>query len=517
MAMVSLNNLSGGLVKDTNSELLPSDPLVWTEANNIRFKDGSVCKITGSDSVLTVPTAPYYITVTDDGQKSQIIACGQNKIYAYYSGTWNDITNASSDYSNFTNNWQHTTLNSFPVFNNGVNRPQAWTQLEPSVKLTDLEGWPLSNTCSVIRSFKAYLIAGNIVENAVVYPTRVRWSGSALPGQLPTTWDETDVTNDAGYIDLSDSVGAIIDMKVLGDNLLIYKQRSTYLMMYIGGNNIFTVKQVFNNVGAMTKDCIAEIDGRHLVLTTDDVILTDGNSYKSIIDGKLRKYLFSVINKQALNACYITPFYKFSEVWVCVPTGSSKIANVAYIYNYVTGIWSTRTLNNIPWMSLMSLDVSTALSFNASTTSFDSSNFIFNLNQYQLNQYYLVGCDPTNNRIVLLDTTSSTDVGIPMIATLERTNLSLGTDESIKILKRLFPKMSKINGTSNIVNFYIGTQMKRNDAITWGNAMPFDIINDYKLDFFASGKYISIRIESTGDINWTLENIDAEFENGGKW
>lgn len=517
MAIASINNLTGGLVKDTNPELLPIDPMIWTTANNVRFTDSSIAKITGSENIITTPVPPYYTTVIDDGEKSMIISCGKNKIYAYYSGTWNDITNTTSDYIGTSNNWQHTVINSYPVFNNTVNRPQAWTQIEPSQKLVDLAGWNQSASCAVIRAFKAYLIAGNLTENSTIYNTRIRWSAAALPGALPTSWDETDLTNDAGYTDLSDSPGAVIDMKVLGDNLIIYKQRSVYLMMYIGGNNIFAIKQVFNNIGALSKDCICEVNGQHLVLTVDDVILTDGNQYKSIIDGKLRKYLFNVINKQALSACYVSPYYKYSEVWICIPTGSSTIANLALIYNYATNTWSTRTLNSIPFISQVPLDISTALSFNASTTAFNSSQFAFNLSQYQLNQYFLVGSDPTNSKLVLLESAATTDQGVNMIATAERVNVSLNEDQNIKVIKRLYPKMTKLSGTSNNVNFYIGTQMKRNDSITWTSAMAFDIINDYKIDLFASGKYISIRVESTGDINWTMENIDVEFVSGGNW
>lgn len=517
MAIASINNLTGGLVKDTNPELLPIDPLVWTTANNVRFTDKSISKITGSENVITTPISPYYTTVIDDGEKSVIISCGKTKIYAYYSGTWNDITNEVSDYISTTNNWQHTTINSFPIFNNTVNRPQAWTQIEPSQKLVDLEGWPTDASCSVIRAFKAYLIAGNLTENSTIYNTRIRWSGSAIPGALPTTWDETDLTNDAGYIDLSDTPGAIIDMKILGDNLIIYKQRSTYLMMYIGGNNIFAIKQVFNNIGALSKDCICDVNGKHLVVTVDDVILTDGNGYNSIIEGKLRKYLFNIINKQALSACYVTPYYKYSEVWICVPAGSATIANIAIIYNYATGSWSTRTLNALPFISQVPLDISTALSFNASTTAFNDSNYAYNLSQYQLNQYFLVASDPTNSKLVLLETAVSTDVGVNMIATAERVNISLNDDQTVKVIKRLYPKMTKVSGAGNIINFYIGTQMKRNDSIIWTDALPFDIINDYKIDLFASGKFISLRIESTGDINWTMENIDVEFVSGGMW
>lgn len=517
MALVSFTNLAGGLVKDINTELMPSDPVVWTEANNIRFYNQSAYKTSGSTAVITTPIAPYFAVTVDNGQKSQIIVCGLNQIYVYYSGTFSNITNTSGNYVTPNSNWQFTSINSFPIFNNGINTPQVWTSLAEDIPLVDLPNWPANMQSQAVRAYKAYLLAANCTESGIVYPTRVRWSGSALPGSIPQTWDETDITNDAGYIDLSDTPGPIIDMRVLGDNLMIYKQRATYLCMYIGGSNIFSFKQVFNNIGLLNKDCICDIGAQHFMVTEDDVILTDGNSYKSIIDGKIRRALFNSLNTQKIEKMYVVPNYKQGEIWICIPTGTSGIANMAYIYNYNTGVWSTRSLANIPNLTLMPLDISTATSYDSTNTQFDSTNVIYNQGSYNINQYYFVGCDPTNNRLLQFDTSSSQDGGVNQIATLERQNIKINDDENIKIIKRIWPKMTKINGSSNIVNFYIGTQMKRNQSITWSNAMPFDVLNDDKIDFFASGRWISLRIESTTDINWSIENLEFEVENGGKW
>lgn len=515
--ILSFNQLaSAGLIKDTNNELLPTEPFVWTEAINVRFKDGSVRKINGSESVFTTPIVPYYAAYISDNQHDYIVIAGQTKIYSYYSGAWTDITNVVADYNPSANNWQFTVINTFPVFNNTVDVPQVWSPALPGTPLINLPEWPVDTRCGIMRSFKAYLIAGNIKDNATMYPTRVWWSGSALPGALPTSWDVTDPTEDAGYTDLSDTPGAIVDMKILGDNLIIYKQRAVYMMYYVGGNNIFSIKQIFNNIGTISKDCICEVKGQHLVITMDDIIMTDGNSYKSIVDGRLRQTIFNSINLNASMNCHVVPNYKQSEVWICVPT-TGTYTTLVYIFNYETSTWTTRSVSATPCIATMPLDISTAATFNASTSTYNSANYIYDLSQYYKSKYFMTMVDTANNRLLLLDSTSNTEVGTNMTVTIERKNIKLAEDESIKIVKRIWPKMTKLSGTSDIVNFYIGTQLTRNGTISWSAAMPFNITTGDKLDFFATGRWLSIRIESTTDIDWTIENFELDVVSGGKW
>lgn len=517
MTLISFTKLSGGLNKDVNPELLPTDPMVWTEASNIRFINDSVYSTYGTTQAVVTPISPYYVFSTINGQKNQIVVCGQNQVYAYYSGTWSNITNIDFDYSNSNSNWQHCFINNYPVLNNATNRPQVWKSTDQDVKLTDLPGWDYLSTCQVIRSFKAYLLAGNLIESGVVYQNRIRWSSSALPNSLPQSWDEADVTNDAGYIDLSDTPGPIIDMRVLGDNLIIYKQRATYLCMYIAGNSIFSFKQVFNNIGAINKDCICDLNGQHFVVTADDVILTDGNSYKSIIDGTMRRFLFKNLNQNKYTKMFVVPNYKDNEIWVCIPNGTYPSVNKAFIFNYRTGAWSTRQITNLSHITNMSLDISNADTFANSSQTFNSSNFIYDLSNNTPNQFYLVGSNYVQSRLEYYTDVSTNDSGYALISTLERQNISLGDDENIKIVKRIWPKMRKLYGSDSTVNFYIGTQMKKNDAITWSSAMPFNITTGDKIDFFATGRWISIRIENTGDICWAIDTLEFEVESGGKW
>ena len=525
--IVPIKDISSvGLIKDYSPELLSSEPLAFTEAQNVRFKNGVVSKLGGSEVLINNTTInPYYSTrVTDISGTSYYLYGGLNKFYMYSNGTHYNITRqtSGSDVNYSCDNdhlWTHTVLNGFPIFNNGVDLPQAWTTLNTSTKLTNLAGMPSTTRCGIMRAFKAYLIAGNITEGSTRYPTRVLWSGAAAPGALPTSWDPTDPTSDCGYIDLADSEGKIIDMKILGDNLVIYKNTATYVMQYIGGNKIFAIKKSFSNVGALSKNCIAEVNGQHLVLTNDDVILTDGFQYKSIADTRVKQDLFAGVNSAALLRSYIVPNYRQSEVWICIPTGSTTFPNLVYIYNYQNNVWSTRTMTETPSITNGFVDVPTVGTYNSYTTTiYNNADFSYNSSKFNQTSMLLTSCDHINKKLILMDSTVNTDMGIPMQVVLERKNISLTEDETIKTIKRIYPKMMVDVGSPNtVVDFYIGVQMFKNDAIQWKGPFQYNIQNKFKIDMFATGRFISLRIRSNVDIGWSLENLEIEFSNAGKW
>ena len=56
------------------------------------------------------------------------------------------------------------------------------------------------------------------------YPSRVFWSQPAEPDALPSTFDATDDTADAGWVDLADTAGDVVDCLPLGDVNIIYKE-----------------------------------------------------------------------------------------------------------------------------------------------------------------------------------------------------------------------------------------------------------------------------------------------------
>ncbi|MDO6575225.1 hypothetical protein, partial [Staphylococcus pasteuri_A] len=65
------------------------------------------------------------------------------------------------------------------------------------------------------------------------------------------SWDETDVTIDAGEVDVAETPDYLVDALQLGDTLILYKQRSAYVMRLIGQPYIFQVQKLPGDAGML--------------------------------------------------------------------------------------------------------------------------------------------------------------------------------------------------------------------------------------------------------------------------
>jgi hypothetical protein len=126
-----------------------------------------------------------------------------------------------------------------------------------------------------MRAFRSFLIALNVQKTSSNFRNMVKWSTEAASQTVPTSWDETSATVDAGEYSLEDTKGKILDGLTLADSFMIYEEDSTYMMTYVGTPFIFAFRQISPNVGALTKNCVAEYDGGHFVFGNGDMYNKD--------------------------------------------------------------------------------------------------------------------------------------------------------------------------------------------------------------------------------------------------
>lgn len=528
MAIISFNNIAGvGMIKDVSPKTLPSSDksgFGWTDVQNMRFKDDSVEKMPGYSTIIdtTGTVSPYFTQRINDGTHSFYLWAGLNKVYVQYSGTNYNITrqttgvdvnySATSDFR-----WNLTTLNGLPVLNNGIDIPQSWTPVNQSQKLANLNAWPTGYTASVIRSYKAYLIALNITTSTTTNPNLIKWSGAALPYQLPSTWDITDPTNDAGEYQIGDSDGYLVDCLALNDYNIIYKNTSTYAMSYVGGNNIFSIRKIFPNIGMLSTNCAAAFEGRHFVVSNDDVIIHDGSTYQSCIDGKNKKYLFNSINPTNYKTTFVVPNYARSEMWICFPSGNSVYPDSALIFNYKTGVWTKKSLPTTPWISEGFIDLVSSQTWSSASSTWQGATSKWDQTAFNQNRWSLTMVNPTANALQILDKSDLTDGGTPTYSYIERQKIVFSQDQDIKLIKGVWPKVQKLNGINNNIQIYIGTAIKMGDVLTWNGPYTFNTATDNKVDCLVSGREIGIRFSSSTDIQWSISGFDLDVANGGKF
>lgn len=277
--------------------------------------------------------------------------------------------------------WYHTVISNCAVANCKRHVPQV--KEFNSEYFTDLPGWgdqtevDDAGNISVknyqwfserLRAFNNRLFALNMTETnssgaSIHYPLRLRWSNFADENEAPFLWDDfadlrdPDSNNDqegtiealkngyAGYIDLADSNGELIEMLPLKDYLFVYTEFETYVgTPTMNAYQPFQFKKLFNDSGILAPECVTEVEGSHFVVTQNDIIMHNGASKKSIASNRVKNKIISEISQINPAATQVHLHSDKKEVWILyVAPGSAKeswACNKAAIWNYEFDTWS---------------------------------------------------------------------------------------------------------------------------------------------------------------------------------
>lgn len=509
---------NGGSAGDLPAQAVP--PGVFTEARNVRFVDGAVEKASGmAEQYGTPPIAPYHLlsSQTNTGEKRLFLA-GLTAIHSYLAGSYTDVTRALGGAYTATaaNQWTGGVLHGVPFLNSGVDAPQEWDAT--AVKFKDLSNWPTGYTAHVLRPFKNYLIALNYNNGTTQFPHNVLWSHPANPGTMPSTWDITDPTKDAGDAPLSDTPGHIVDGLGLGDNFVVYKEDATYLMQFVGAPFIFKFRPVLRESGVLARNCIGEVLGRHIVLTTDDVVAFEGNQAESIMNRRWRRDLFSQISVADYPKSFVVVFPQHKEVWICISTVTGYPPNLAYVWNWRTNTWAKR---DIPFTQ----SIVNAFTPDTTDASWDSGSDSWDSDGESWSAFVLRGkvgvlAATTAAKVYTLGVGESIGTA-DMQTLLEHQSFDFadpqnaGNADAVKHISKLRPRILANFGT--VLKFQIGVQMNLNDPIDWGEVQSFTVGTTADLCMGRNGRYISWRILGDGQETWRLEAIDFLVQGGGRY
>ena len=58
--------------------------------------------------------------------------------------------------------------------------------------------------------------------------------------------------------------------------------------------------------------------------------------------------------------------------------------------------------------------------------------------------------------------------------------------------------------------------MSTEDGVDWGTAIAFNPNTQSKVSCRVSGKFFSVKFESTGDLDWRLHGVEFEVEQRGR-
>jgi hypothetical protein len=116
------------------------------------------------------------------------------------------------------------------------------------------------------------------------------------------------------------------------------------------------------------------------------------------------------------------------------------------------------------------------------------------------------------------DNDGNTEDGTNMRSYIERTGISLSEDgtpdqSQVKYIRAVWPKM-EVSGTGK-VDVWVAKQMFPEEAVTWAGPYEFNPNSQSKVSCTVSGRYYGIRVESSNNVDWTLNGLGFEIEDAG--
>ncbi len=515
---------SRGIARDGPAHEL--DPELWTDGLNVRFTDNHIEQIPGHSvfdaSICASPT--FVMSVPRQDTTADFwVYCSDTEVYAYDTSANYKLT-SSSVTATGQNTWSGTLLSGITVLNYQKGKPLYWV-FPPNggTALQALPDWSASWTCKVIRSYKNYLVALNTTEGASSYPYRVRWSDAADAGTIPSSWDVTDTTKDAGTNDILEGGDFIIDGAPLSDRFLIYKERSVWAMDYIGGTLVFNFSKVYSDFGCLSTHAVVPFGRRHFVVGQTEIYAHDGYSDPvPLLQGRMKTYFFNTISKGNQNKifCVSNPAYK--EIWTCFPTTSTGVVDRALIWNWETNVWSLRELpDGFAGATGGVVSGQTAATWDATTGTWETNTQAWNTGAGFTDEGRIVFASPSNLNLYLMDDTLQF-AGTDFTSKIERQRIPLVGDsprpvqETLKMVKRIWVRGSATDETKPL-NVYIGTQNEIDAAVTWNGPYRFYPGTSPKLDCRVTGRWISVKFECTTAMGWQLDSFGLEYDTAGWW
>ena len=496
-----------GVIADSLPQELPVN--AWSRAQNMRFADGYAERMGGQTNLFTTPAiTPYFVTGYQTPTAKLIVHAGLTAVYTEDGTTRTNITGTAPTGA-IDDRWTGGSLNGVLVLNNGVDKPFFYTG---TGTLATLTGWNAVWKCGSLRPFKNYLVATSITKTATVYPNMVKWSASAQPGTIPTSWDEADATKDAGEQDLAETGDSIVDTLPLGDVNVVYKDRSMYGMQYIGQPFIFRFFRLPGDFGMLGKGCVAAIPQGHVVLCAGDVVLHNGQGPQSILNARMRRYLFSTIDGTNFRRSFVVANLRRNEVLVCYPTNGSATCNQALVWNYKDDTLGIRDLPGMTYGAPGIVRYTATSGWNADAGAWDADSSAWDSDPY----------GAVEPRVVLSGATelSALDVGNDFNGTaitgmLERTGMAFDAPDVVKTIRAVYPRLDGNAGTAITVE--VGGSMNAESPPTWSAPVTYIKGTTFKADTFATGRFLSVRFTSVGGAPWRIKSYDLDMVKRGRY
>lgn len=408
-------------------------------------------------------------------------------------GTHTDITGSSSLLASMMNPWSICVFGGevliSSLLTDGIHK---WNGTGGFTKIT---GAP---TFAFIATLNDYLLGLYERVGTDHFPYSFRWAAEATNDK----WIADD-TVDAGDFDIRDSPDKGVAMYKLGDDMIIYKERTIVPVTFIGGNEIFGRRAAVAGVGLIGPYALAAAGDRHIFMGQETFYsYTGGNVVDDSIGDAIRDLVYTDINpdiKEQVRTLYLRDSLEIVWFYPSRQNLTGLGCDRAVIYNLKDGTWAGP-------MSIIDFITACANFTNPSPLKRD----ILGTKAGHISGY---GSSYTEN-------------GAVQLRIMESGDHNLQTDATNETGGKVFWPLSMVFQV-NVVNidvealfgmaqarFYIGSRLDLNDPIVWQGPYPIQAssLQTIRIPVRSTGRWFRVKIETNSTDEFALFNYQFEFE-----
>ena len=525
-----------GVVTDIRPASLPLNG--FSRAKNVRFDDGRVSRSPVfrkiKDSLGFNPRFTYGIQgVYGGGFASIVMVSDTYQFKTYQNGSVSSAQGSLSTTSASNTPMTGTNLADIAYINRADKVPVY--MLNSGTNFAVLPNWDSTWRAESVRSYGDFLLALNITENGVGYPSRVRYSNLALANSVPDSWDAADTTKSAGFNDLVQMQSGIVDGATLGTNFIIYSKDQVWLMEFVGGTFIHNFRKLYSECGVINQNCILEVEGTHYVFDHDDIYIHDTHTRQSICDERVKSYIFGGLNTAKTDRCFAHHNPELDEVMFCYISGddmaeytNGERCNRAAVFNYKKQTWSFMDMPNVSSSTMGTVSSSVTYANSTAVYSTTGGTYFTQEAGYDLHSLFVGETNSVDGisspKLYGLDLSDAGSLAFPLDTEankspfLERQGIDLDELSSLngyKVISKILPQVDTSNPNKQFT-FTFGASNLLGDAAVYDPSITFDGATDYKIDTRVAGRYLSYKMTMSDDKDFGFIGFDLDVTTTGR-
>ena len=503
----------------TQKDRIPPDasPTSWNDSLNVFFKDGESRRVCGDKDILAdvdITVTARTMAYTEAEGTPFLVIAGEDGIEATDGVNAYDIT---PDYwfPDSFGFWTSCVINGFVVINCSTDEPVYWDGDTANI-CEPLPDWPTGRFCNAMRQHKGFLFALGMTDTG---GSEVLWSDSAEAGTFPQHWT-AGASNDAGSTNLAPYFTRVLDGATMGDEFILYKEKSIWAAQFVGGQYIFSFREVSNALGLAWPNALCHgPNGEHLFVTNaGDIMVSSGGRIASVLEGRgIRDFQEAYQENRGTPMCCATyPEEQIAYV-VYAPSGSS-LATRALLFDWTSGDIGYREMPNtycLLFSGASSVDPTGRWNDASSITeAWSAGTEQWNTTLDFRSSFDLLSGGESG---VISHTSMDADdfLSGEVTATLTKKGIALSDDGRRGLIRRIWPKVTGTDGDA--LSFTLLSQETADGPVVRSATQTYYIGQNRHIDVMLAGRFLGIEVKSVGGSPWRMGTVDIEYRPIGRF